>query len=202
MGTVCALVAVSLGVAGCSSAGSATKSIASNTAGTIPSAHSTASGGVTGTARRPVTDPRQAMARVSPGQVGAVGYGPASAGDTARLAAVTKASAGLLTSSAVRTLTVDGQDVGGVGVFGVKPGAAKSPTFRDQYVLQLVDAVGGGRSPARFVRAGGQVIALSTGSTPVAGWFQGDRVVLVYRQGSTPDLAALAVGVHARPPAH
>jgi hypothetical protein len=32
-----------------------------------------------------------------------------------------------------------------------------------------------------------------------AGWFEGNRVVLVYRQTKTPDLAALAFGVKSTP---
>jgi hypothetical protein len=140
------------------------------------------------------------MPRINPATVAGVAYGPASATVAARFAPVQKASGGMLVSSSVRTLTVGGKDVGGVAVYGVKPGAAKSPIFQDQYVVQLVNSIAGATSPPRFVRAGGQVLALSTGPTAVAGWFQGDRVVLVHRQGAAPDLAGLALGVRAAPP--
>jgi hypothetical protein len=43
-------------------------------------------------------------------------------------------------------------------------------------------------------------MALSTGSTAMAAWFEGDRVILVYRDSKTPDLAALAQSVRATPP--
>jgi hypothetical protein len=42
-------------------------------------------------------------------------------------------------------------------------------------------------------------MALSTGGAAVAGWFEGNRVVLVYRQAQTPDLADLAFGVKSTP---
>ena len=66
--------------------------------------------------------------------------------------------------------------------------------------MQLVNAVAGPNASPRFYRAGSQVIALSTHGVPVSGWFQGDRLTLVYRTGSVPDLAVLALGVHATPP--
>ena len=86
-------------------------------------------------------------------------------------------------------------------VYSTKPGLAKSPMFQDQYVVQLINAVTGSSSAPRFVRAGGQVLALSAGPAgAVAGWFQGDKVLLLYRQGRTPDLTGLALAVRAAPP--
>ena len=139
------------------------------------------------------------MPVITPGTVGQIAYGPASASDEARFAPVTKASGGLLVSSTVSTVTVGGRDVGAVASYGTRRGAAKSPIFQDQYVVQLLNAVAGSASPPRFVRAKDKVMAFSTGPTAVAGWFDGDRVVLVYRQGGTPDLAALAHGVRSMP---
>src|SRR3954447_6233622 len=226
-GIISALVAVSLGLAGCSTADSATKSAGANTqsisagAGNSPgnqSAHSSAgSSGGSGKAsaaasaagRRPTTgDPRSAMPRISPPTLTAVGYGPASSADTSVFAPALRHSrgplaapaGGLLASPAVRTLRVGGQDVGGVAVYSTKKGVAATPRFQDQYVEQLVNAVARTSSTPRFVRVGDQVIALSRGHSAVAGWFDGNRVVLVYRQSGTPDLAALAAGVRTAPP--
>jgi hypothetical protein len=146
-------------------------------------------------------DPRKAMPSVTPPVVAGVGYGPASSADRARFAPAVEASGGVLASASVQTLTVGGQDVGGVVVYGTKPGLAKSPMFQDQYVVQLINAVTHSSSSPRFVRAKGQVMALSTGSAgAVAGWFQGTKVLLVYRHGRTPDLTGLALAVHAAPP--
>jgi hypothetical protein len=148
---------------------------------------------------RPTTDPRKAMPVITPGTVGQIGYGPASATDRAHFARALKASGGLAVSKAVSTLTVSGRDVGGVAVYSTKKSLAKSPVFQDQYVVQLINAVTRSKSAPRFVRADGQVMALSTGGTAVAGWFDGNRVVLVYRQTKTPDLADLAFGVKSTP---
>jgi len=140
------------------------------------------------------------MPRISPSPVAGLAYGAASAADRARFAAALKVSGGLLVSKSVHTLAVGGSDVGGVAVYATKAGATKSTTFQDQYVVQLVNAVAGPKASPRFFRAGSQVMALSTHGVPVAGWFQGDRLTLVYRTGSAPDLAVLAVGVSATPP--
>jgi hypothetical protein len=144
---------------------------------------------------RPTTDPRKAMPVIAPGTVGQIGYGPPSAKDRARFARALKASGGLLVSKSVSTLTVSGRDVGGVAVYSTQKSLANSPVFQDQYVVQLITAVTGSKSAPRFVKAEGQVMALSTGGAAVAGWFEGNRVVLVYRQTTTPDLADLAFGV-------
>jgi hypothetical protein len=153
-----------------------------------------------GTAKRSTdADARKAMPAVTPTAVTGVSYAPPSVAARARFAPVLKASGGVLSSSSVKTLKVSGGDVGGVAVYGTKPGLAKSQTFQDQYVVQLINAVAGQHSSPRFVRANGQVMALSTGPSAVAGWFEGDHVVLVYRAGPTPDLAALALGVRNAP---
>ena len=140
------------------------------------------------------------MPAITPAKLGGIAYGPPSAKDRQRFAPAREASGGLLVSSSVKTLTVSGRDVGGVAVYTTKKGVAKSPVFQDQYVVQLINAVTGSKSAPRFVKADGQVMALSTGSKAVAGWFEGNQVVLVYRQAKTPDLAALAFGVHSTPP--
>jgi hypothetical protein len=141
------------------------------------------------------------MPAVTAPSVGGVAYGPASAEDRARFAPVIKASGGLLASASVQTLSVGGRDVGGVAVYDAKPGLAKSPMFQDQYVVQLVNALTGSSSSPRFVRADGHVLALSTvPAGAVAGWFQGNKVVLLYRQGAAPDVTGLALAVRAAPP--
>ncbi|WP_270886708.1 hypothetical protein [Pedococcus sp. 5OH_020] len=132
---------------------------------------------------------------MTPTRVVRIGYGPASAQDRSRFAAVAKASAGFLLTSTVTSLTVSGRDAGAVAVYRTKPGLTRSTMFQDQYIVQLVNAVTRAPSTPTFVRADGQVMALSTGRVAVAGWFQGDEVVLVYRQARTPALAALAAGV-------
>jgi hypothetical protein len=136
---------------------------------------------------------------IAPAKLAGVSYATASRSDVARFAPVTKASGGLLVSSSVKTLKVTGDDVGGVAVYRVKPGLAKSPMFQDQYVVQLINAVAGRTARPRFVRADGHVVALSTGPMAVAGWFDGNDLVLLYRQTAIPDLAALALGVRSTP---
>jgi len=172
-------------VAGCSGSDSSGKSDATTSA-------------APGVAR-PTTDPRKALPVITPGTVGQIGYGPASDVDRAHFARALRASGGLLVSKAVSTLTVSGRDVGGVAVYSTKKSLAKSPVFQDQYVVQLINAVTRSKSAPRFVKTDGQVMALSTGGTAVAGWFEGNRVVLVYRQTKTPDLADLAFGVKSTP---
>jgi hypothetical protein len=139
------------------------------------------------------------MPKVSPAAASGIGYGPATAADRARFAHVQKASGGFLVSSAYNAVRVSGKDVGVVAVYGTKPGLSKSPQFQDQYVVQLMNAVTGSKTSPRFVQVQGQVFALSTGAVALAGWFEGDQVVLVYRQAASPELASLAVGVRATP---
>ncbi|HVN10639.1 MAG TPA: hypothetical protein VMT69_01005 [Kineosporiaceae bacterium] len=203
-------------ISACSSSGTSNaagtgSSAARATSGTASASHSTAgpaatrgAGGATAGAagtKRPggTNDPRRSIPTISPRTLATVTYGSASSADRAGFAAVAKASGGLLTSSSVRTLQVSGEDVGAVASYAVKPGLAASPTFQDQYVVQLVTALVGHATPPRFVRAGGQVMALSPGPAAVAGWFEGDHVVLVYRRTTSPDLAALALSVHDTP---
>lgn len=186
------------GVVGASSPTAAGE--AAGTAGSSPGKTAGTPGGTAsakaGTARATAgSDPRSGLPTVAPTEVTGVSLAAASSSDLARFAPVTKASGGLLVSSSVKTLKVAGDDVGGVAVYRVKPGLAKSSMFQDQYVVQLINAVAGRTARPRFVRADGQVVALSSGPPAVAGWFEGNQVVLLYRQTSTPDLAALALGV-------
>jgi hypothetical protein len=140
-------------------------------------------------------DPRVGLPTVTPKAVTTISYAPAPSAAKARFASVLKASGGLVVSSKVSSVKLGGAVVGVVGVYATKPGLAKSSTFQDQYVVQLMQAVTKDKGTPRFVRVNGRVVALSNGAVPVAGWFEGDRVVLVYRQGRTPDLAGLALGV-------
>jgi len=202
---VCALVTGGGALAGCSSSGSAGTSgspagAPSSSAG-APAQRGTAGSGRPTSAPRPSSggDPRAAMPVITPKSVGTVAYAPASAQDKARFTPVRKASGGLITKGSVTSVTVSGRDVGAVAVYGTKQGLAKSPMFQDQYVVQLMNAVAGADASPRFVRSQGKVVALSTGAQAVAGWFDGDRVVLVFRAAKSPDLAALAHGVRSTP---
>ena len=186
---VCALLTAASALTGCSGSDSSATRTSQSGTGT------SAGPGVA----RPTTDPRKAMPVITPGTVGQIGYGPASAKDRARFARALEASGGLLVSKSVSTLTVSGRDVGGVAVYSTKKSLAKSPMFQDQYVVQLINAITRSKSGPRFVKAEGQVMALSTGGAAVAGWFEGNRIVLVYRQAKSPDLAALAFGVKSTP---
>jgi hypothetical protein len=192
LGAMCTL-AVAVALTGCTDSGSKGSS-------SIRDGGSTPSPSTAVTAPPTTSDPRKAMPVITPAEVGTIGYGTASAKDKQRFRAVKKASANLITSSSVSTLTVAGHDVGAVAVYSTKPGVANSTMFQDQYVVQLLNVVASSKSPPRFVRARGKVMALSTGSTAMAAWFEGDRVILVYRDSKTPDLAALAQGVRATPP--
>lgn len=168
--------------------------------GTSGSGKPTATGRTAAPSPRPVTDPRQGLPAITSAAVQGLEYRPATARDKARFKAVGKASAGLLTATTVQGLNLGGKDTGAVAVYTTKAGLSTSTTFQDQYIVQLINAVAGPKSLPKFVRAKGQVVALTTGGAPVAGWFDGNRVVLVYRDGRTPDLARLAAGVHANPP--
>jgi hypothetical protein len=167
------------------------KSSASGKAST--SGKSSASG--KGSTARKSSDPRQGLPVAKNAPVAAVGFGTASNSDRARFRAVDRASAGLVTSSSVRTLTVAGRDVGAVAVYDTKPGLGKSAIFQDQYLVQLMNSVTGTTWSPIFVRADGQVMAYSKGEPAVAGWFEKDRVTLVYRTAPTPDLVGLARAV-------
>jgi hypothetical protein len=140
------------------------------------------------------------MPVLNPAPVAGIGYGAASHQGLARLAPVHMASADLLVTYAVTGLRVGGRDVGTVGVYRTKPGMTTTTLFQQQYVVQLINAVTGSRTSPQFVQVGGTVMALSTGAVAVAGWFRNGQVVLVYRNGTSPDLAALATGVQATPP--
>jgi hypothetical protein len=151
---------------------------------------------------RTLKDPRAALPVITPGRVGTIGYGAPSAKDKQRFAAVTKYSGGVITSSTVHSLTVGGHDVGAVAVYTTRRGLAKSTAFQDQYVVQLLNAVTASTSGARFVRTKDGVMALTSGEPAVAAWFKDDAVTFVYREGMTPNLAALAQGVRSAPPEH
>ena len=140
------------------------------------------------------------MPVINPPAIGGIGYAPASQLGRTRLAPVHMASADLLVSYSVSTLTVLGRDVGAVGVYRTKSGMTRSTIFQQQYVVQLINAVTSQKTSPRIVQVDGSVMALSTGPIAVAGWFKGDQVVLVYRNATSPDLAALATGVRATPP--
>jgi hypothetical protein len=139
------------------------------------------------------------MPLVKPAALGQVAYASPSATDSKHWAPALKTSGALVVSSSVKALTMDGEKVGTATVLRIKPGPARSETFQYQFVVQLINAVAGPSASPRFVRADGQVMALATGAKAVAGWFEGDQVILVYRQGKTPDLAALALAVRSSP---
>ena len=174
--------AASTGHAAAASAGGSS----STTAGSTPS-------------RSTVKDTRADVPRVSPAKLADVSYAKASAGRMRLFTPVAKASGGLATQRSVTTVRVGGRDAGVVAVYTLKPGSSRSSTFQDQYVVQLLNAVSRSTSEPRFVKVGSQVMALSTGKTPVAGWVSSNRLVLVLRQGNQPDLAALAAAVQATP---
>jgi hypothetical protein len=212
-----AVIAAALAVAGCSSSGAGGSAAAASPGSPAASSGAAAAGSSTGTPAGPARPSstagaagsssapatrrsttalaRPSIPTVKATAVGGVGYTAAPADVRSRFARIPKASGGLVSSSSVRGLTVGGREVGGVGVYSVEPGPAKSVTFQRQYVVQLVDALAGSTAAPRFVQADRQVLATSTGGAAVAGWFEGGKVVLVYRSGSSPDLTALALGV-------
>jgi hypothetical protein len=104
-----------------------------------------------------------------------------------------------LTSSLVRTVTLDGHAVGAVATWVVRSDATRSTRFQDQYVIQLMAAVAGRNVSPHFVRADGRVLALSTSGRSVAGWFESGRVVVLVPATTATPLADLAVGVLRRP---
>lgn len=196
-----ALAVAALGMAGCSGS-PGTPPPAARVGGITSS--TTTSGGSTGASASPTTkatakDPRAHLPSAKPVGSVSVSYAAATSNDKGRLAPVQAASADLIDRSTVRTITVGGRSVGVVGVYTVKKSAGRSPIFQDQYVVQLINAVTGRATTPQFVKADGQVLALSTTPTAVAGWFTGDTVTLVYRQGKIPDLAALALAVRSSP---
>jgi len=202
-GVCVALVAAVALLSGCSGSGSPTTTStsaggrgSSTTAGSPakPGSSRTPSASTTG-ARGSGTDPRAVLPVVSPAAVGRITYGAATSSDRKHFTPAGKASGGLVVSSAIHDLLVSGKHVGAVAVYRVKPGAAKSAQFQDQYVVQLINAVAGRATRPKFVRANQQVMALSTGRVAVAGWVEGDEVVLVYREGPEPELLALANAV-------
>jgi hypothetical protein len=146
-------------------------------------------------------DPRAELPVVKALPVTRIRYAAADATDLKRFSAVHAASAGLITTSVVRSISVAGRDVGVVGVYRVRRGLAKSTAFQDQYAVQVLGAVTGSHAAPRLVRTkDGGVLVLSTGKAAVAAWFKDDQLTLVYRDGRSPDLAALAAAVRALPP--
>jgi hypothetical protein len=167
-------------------------------------AESPTTGGPSGSATssaRPDVDARGSMPVVSSEALGNIGYTKATAKDKKTFAPVAEASSDLLKAPTIQTLTVSGREVGTVAVYAVKSGvAADSARFQDQFIVQLINAVAKSKSAPTFVKTDSQVMALSTGDKAVAGWFDNNRVVLVYRQDKQPDLTELALGVQASPP--
>ncbi len=213
---ILACAALAGALAGCSGSGSSgsptspTSPVATAAAPTAPggASHSATSGRTRATATAGgeargsnSKDARKALPVVNPAAITGLRYGTATAADRTRFAKASKATGGLAVSTAVSSLAVSGEPVGAVAVYRTKKGLAKSAAFQDQYVVQLINAVAGAKAAPRFVRADGQVLAISTGTVAVVGWFKGDLVTLVYRQSKTPDLAALALEVRATPPA-
>lgn len=146
-----------------------------------------------------VTNPRDGLPLVTASPLKGIQYAAAPAEAKAFFAPVTNASGGLVVSSKVSAVKIDGRAVGMVGVYSVKPGLSKSDMFQDQYVVQLIQAVTKSSSSPRFVRMNGRVVALSTGRVPVVGWFEADRAVLIHRQAAKPDLEDLAFSVIRQP---
>lgn len=182
--------------------GSSTATGSAGSAAPTARGRSTPSSGTPAAPGRPaaaVVDARKAAPVVKAGKVGKVTYAKASAQRVRLFAPVAKASGGLTVDGSVTTVRVGGRDVGAVAVYRLKPGRGTSPMFQDQYVVQLVNAVSAAKGEPRFVRLGDRYVTFSSGSRAVAGWFDGDRVVLLYRQAATPDLAALAAAVDATP---
>ncbi|MDU0312991.1 hypothetical protein RKE38_04770 [Phycicoccus sp. M110.8] len=191
-----AVAVVALGTAGCTG-GSGSGSGGHGSAAPARSATSSTSGSTP--SRATVKDTRADIPRVSPAKLADVSYAKASAGRMQLFSPVAKASGGLATQRSVTTVRVGGKDAGVVAVYTLKPGSSKSTTFQDQYVVQLLNSVSRSTAEPRFVKVGSQVMALSTGQRSVAGWVSSNQLVLVLRQGSQPDLAALAAAVQATP---
>jgi hypothetical protein len=169
--------------------------------GTDPPGPVTAGPVVSPSAAARPADPRASLPTVTVAPVAALSYAAVPAKIEAPLAAVATRSAGILVSSSFSSVLSGGRPVGTVGTYVTKPGLARSTVFQDQYLVQLIDAVAGKRPEPRFVRLDGRVVALSSGAPAVAGWFEADRVLLLLRAGTSPELAALAQGVMRTPPA-
>ena len=191
-----AVAVVALGTAGCTG-GSGSGSGGHGSA--APARSATSSTSASTPSRATVKDTRADVPRVSPAKLADVSYAKASAGRMQLFSPVAKASGGLATQRSVTTVRVGGKDAGVVAVYTLKPGSSKSTTFQDQYVVQLLNSVSRSTAEPRFVKVGSQVMALSTGQRSVAGWVSSNQLVLVLRQGSQPDLAALAAAVQATP---
>ena len=127
-----------------------------------------------------------------------VSYAAASSVVTKTFAPVKGAEGGLVTRTTLHVVRLAGKPSGGVGVYAVKPGLSKSTVFQDQYVSQLMKSITKETAPPKSQRINGQVVQLSHGKIAVAGWFEGDDVVLVWREADTPNLPDLAAGVHAQ----
>lgn len=172
-------------------------------AGSTSAARASTSGSSSAPSSRPTTktatDPRATMPAAKPATVAAVAYTPASSKDKARLAKVDAASADLIDRSTLRAITVAGKQVGTVGVYTVKTRAGRSPMFQDQYLVQLLNAVGGPKTQLKFVKVEGTVTAISTGAVHLAGWFSGDQVTVVVPTAAQMDLVGLAAGMQASP---
>jgi hypothetical protein len=211
---ILACVVLAGALAGCSGSGSSGSptSPTSGAATSAPTGSGSAGHSATsGTTRATVTaggeargtnpkDARKALPVVNPAVVGGVSYGKATAADRTRFAKASKAAGGLAVSTTVSSLDVSGQPVGAVAVYRTKKGLANSTSFQDQYLVQLINAVAGAKATPRFVQSEGQVLAMSSGTVAVVGWFKGDLVTLVYRQAAAPDLASLALKIRATPP--
>jgi len=108
-------------------------------------------------------------------------------------------SGSLVVSSTVHAVGVGTQQVAAVADYRMQAGLAHSPVFRDQFAVQLIGELAHDAAAAKLVRLNGRSVAVSTGKVPLAGWFEGDHVVVVHRVSGSLDLKALALGVIDQP---
>jgi hypothetical protein len=114
----------------------------------------------------------------------------------ATFAPVTRSAGTVVTRTELSAVRADGRDIGGLAVYTVPAGSAASQTFRDQFVAQLLAPLSKDGRRER-VRIGNTPVALVRSDTPAAGWFDGDRVVVLSQRRSTPavqDVVAALIG--------
>lgn len=147
-------------------------------------------------------DPRKVLPSASAKGVGEVAYSAPSAAVRESLAGVAKAAKGVSVSSRLNSLSIGDKRVGGIAAVAVPAEMARSHTFQDQFVVQLLNSVADGAKEPRFVRVDGVPVATTDGKVRYVGWFDENIAYVVARQASGPDLVSLAAAVMDAPPPH
>lgn len=186
------LGAVVIGTAGLVGCTGSSEPAPTDSGAVVPNTPSASSAAVTAS-----PSSRPDLKALPSGEAVGIAYADAAEETVQRFAPVDTATGGLSKRSAVRSVSVDGDEVAAVATYVMSSGAPTGARFHDQYLNQLIGSVSDPAAPRTWATVDGRALGLIDGTVPVAGWFEGDRAVIVMGvdSSSAPDLADLAAAV-------